>query len=119
MKKIGFVGVFDKTDLILCISKILTKAEARVLFIDATSIQKTKYVIPTIMPTISYLTDYQGIDIAVGFGDINQVKGYCGIEENDSFEDAVAGCVRKVVRDLLKKETHLLKQLETVNSTEE
>ena len=79
MKKIGFVGVFDKTDLILCISKILTKAEARVLFIDATSIQKTKYVIPTIMPTISYLTDYQGIDIAVGFGDINQVKEYCGI----------------------------------------
>ena len=86
MKKIGFVGVFDKTDLILCISKILTKAEARVLFIDATSIQKTKYVIPTIMPTISYLTDYQGIDIAVGFKDINQVKGYCGIEENDSLD---------------------------------
>lgn len=45
--------------------------------------------------------------------------GWYKIEENDSFEDAVAGCVRKVVRDLLKKETHLLKQLETVNSTEE
>ena len=44
--------------------------------------------------------------------------GWYKIEENDSFEDAVAGCVRKVVRDLLKKETHLLKQLETMNSTE-
>lgn len=38
--------------------------------------------------------------------------GWYKIEESESFEDSVAGCVKKVVKELLKKESHLLKQLE-------
>lgn len=86
MKKVGFVGVFDKTDLILCIAKILEKAQRKVLFIDATSLQKSKYVIPTITPTISYLTTFKGIDVAVGFKNVNQVKQYIGIDEDTKLD---------------------------------
>ena len=45
--------------------------------------------------------------------------GWYKIEENDSFEDSVSDCVRKVVKELLKKETQLLKQMEMAERTEE
>ena len=86
MRNIGFVGVFDKTDLILCLSKILIKSQQRVLFIDGTSIQKTKYVVPSIIPTKSYITSYQEIDIAVGFENYENVIQYIGVEEEASLE---------------------------------
>lgn len=38
--------------------------------------------------------------------------GWYKIEESESFEDSVTGCVKKVIKELLKKESHLLKQLE-------
>lgn len=82
MKRIGFVGVFDKTDLILCIARVLTKAQRRVLFIDGTSLQKSKYVIPNISPTISYVTTYNDIDVAGGFRNINQIEQYIGMEDD-------------------------------------
>ena len=44
--------------------------------------------------------------------------GWYKIEENDSFEDSVSDCVRKVVKELLKKETQLLKQMEKAEWTE-
>lgn len=84
MKRIGFVGVFDKTDLILCIARVLTKAQRRVLFIDGTLLQKTKYVIPNISPTISYVTTYNDIDVAGGFRNINQIEQYIGMEDDPS-----------------------------------
>ena len=86
MRKIGFVGVFDKTDLILCLSKILIKSQQRVLYIDGTSIQKTKYVVPSIIPTSSYITTYQDIDVAVGFENYEKVIQYIGVEEEASLE---------------------------------
>ena len=86
MRKIGFVGVFDKTDLILCLSKILIKSQQRVLFIDGTSVQKTKYVVPSIIPTRSYITTYQDIDVAVGFEKYEKVIQYIGVEEEASLE---------------------------------
>ena len=86
MRKIGFVGVFDKTDLILCISKILIKSQQRVLFIDGTSVQKTEYVVPSIIPTRSYITTYQDIDIAVGFENYDKVIQYIGIEEEANLD---------------------------------
>ena len=86
MRKIGFVGFFDKTYLILCLSKILIKSQQRVLYIDGTSIQKTKYVVPSIIPTRSYITTYQDIDIAVGFENYEKVIQYIGVEEEASLE---------------------------------
>lgn len=82
MKKIGFIGVFDKTDLIIYVSRVLVEMGKRVLIIDSTVNQKAKYVVPTINPTTSYVTEYEGIDVSVGFRDYNSIKRYLGFPES-------------------------------------
>lgn len=90
MKRIGFIGGYDKTDLILNIAKILTVLENRVLVIDATVSQKARYVVPVINPTTMYVTEYEEIDIAVGFHHEDDIKKYLGIAEDlDSEYDIV------------------------------
>lgn len=86
MRKIGFIGVYDKIDLILCIAEILTKAGKKVIVSDATTIQKSKYVVPVINPTKSYITEYEGIDVAVGFDSIDNIRQYLGLEDNENME---------------------------------
>lgn len=86
MKKIGFIGVYDKTDLILCIAKVLTEAGKKVMVMDATINQKSKYVVPVINPTKSYITEFEKIDVAVGFNTIEEVKQYLGLEREEKLE---------------------------------
>ena len=76
MKKIGFIGAYDKTDLIIYIAKILTVLNQKVLVIDATINQKARYVVPVINPTTEYVTEYEDIDIAVGFQNVEGIKRY-------------------------------------------
>ena len=86
MKKIGFIGAYDKIDLIIYIAKILTVLGKRVLVVDATTNQKARYVIPVINPSKTYVTEYEEIDIAVGFKDIDDIKSYLGISEKQEME---------------------------------
>ena len=86
MKKIGFIGAYDKTDMILSIAKVLTMAGKHVLVMDNTITQKCKYVVPVINPTRSYITTYEEIDVAVGFEDINDLKQYVGLDEEENLE---------------------------------
>jgi len=86
MKKIGFIGAYDKTDIILSIAKVLTMANKKVLVLDNTITQKCKYVVPVINPTRSYVTTYEDIDVAVGFENIERLKQYLGLEENEKLE---------------------------------
>ena len=79
MKKIGFIGCYDKTDLIIYIAKILVASGKRVLVIDSSINQKAKYVVPVIKPTTSYVTEFENIDVAVGFEDFCQIKAYLGM----------------------------------------
>lgn len=79
MKKIGFIGSYDKTDLIIYIAKILVGMGRRVLVIDATVNQKAKYVVPVIKPTMSYVTEFEEIDVAVGFHNYDEIKEYLGM----------------------------------------
>ena len=79
MKKIGFIGAYDKTDLILNLAKIMTVMGKKVLVIDSTLLQKAKYIVPVINPTTSYITNFEDIDVAVGFEDIEQIKQYLGV----------------------------------------
>ena len=81
MKKIGFIGAYDKTDLILNIAKILVSMRKKVLVIDSTINQKARYVIPAINPALSYITTFEDIDIAVGFNNVQEIKRYISIEE--------------------------------------
>ena len=88
MDTIGFIGVYDKTDLILNVSKILTGMGKKVLMIDSTVTQKAKYVVPFINPTVSYVTNFEDIDVAVGFNNLNQIKQYLGITEEIPYDTA-------------------------------
>lgn len=83
MKKIGFIGAFDKTDLIVYLARILTEIGKRVLVIDTTILQKARYIVPYIAPTKFYVTEYEGIDVAVGFEDLEAINGYIGNIENE------------------------------------
>ena len=65
MKKIGFIGAYDKTDMILNVAKIMTTMGHKVLLIDSTLDQKAKYIVPVINPTTSYVTNFEDIDVAV------------------------------------------------------
>ena len=38
MKKIGFIGAYDKTDMLLYIAKILTTMKNKVLLVDRKSV---------------------------------------------------------------------------------
>lgn len=76
MKKISFIGCYDKIDLILYIAKILVAMDKKVLVIDSTLNQKAKYIVPVIKPTKAYITEFEEIDVAVGFEDFNAIKEY-------------------------------------------
>ena len=86
MKKIGFIGAYDKTDLIIYVAKILTTLGKKMLVIDATTNQKARYIVPVINPTASYITEYEEIDIAVGFSNLKEIKKYLGIPEEQELE---------------------------------
>lgn len=90
MKTVGFIGGYDKTDLLLYISRILTLAGKKVILIDTATMQKTKYVVPTISPTASYITEFEGFDVAVGFKDPKMIKGYLGVDENKELDYDIA-----------------------------
>ena len=79
MKKIVFIGGYDKSDTIIYISKILSLLNQRILVIDTTLLQKTKYIVPTMTPTAKYVTTYDGIDIAIGFSNMQDLIQYLGI----------------------------------------
>lgn len=86
MKTIGFIGAYDKTDLIIYIARILTAMNKRVLVIDTTFLQKAKYIVPAISPAKTYITTYEDIDIAVGFYDYYSIKSYLGISEQANLD---------------------------------
>ena len=92
MKKIGFIGAYDKTDLILNIAKILTTMEKRILVIDSSINQKAKYVVPAIDPTVSYITSFEDIDVAIGFNDLDEVKKYTGVNEELPYDILLIDC---------------------------
>lgn len=79
MKKIGFIGAYDKTDLILYVAKILVEMGRKVILIDTTLTQKARYIVPVIKPSKSYVTEFEGIDIAVGFENMDNIKEYLGM----------------------------------------
>ncbi len=80
MKTIGFLGSYDKIDLLLYVAKILSLANKKVLLVDSTINQKTRYIVPAIKPTKSYITEFEGFDVAVGFNNLEEIKEYQGTD---------------------------------------
>lgn len=90
MRRIGFIGAYDKTDFIVYVSKILVEMGKRVLLIDGTVTQKAKYIIPTIEPSTTYVTEFEGIDVAVGFKTIEEIKDYLGFSKEENLDYDIA-----------------------------
>ena len=87
MKKIGFIGAADKTDLITYVAKVLELLGKKVIVVDTTILQKSKYVVPTIDPTKSYVTDFGNVDYAIGFENISDVARYLGVKESSNMDN--------------------------------
>lgn len=79
MRKIGFIGAYDKTDFMVYVAKILVEMGRKVLVVDGTLTQRAKYIIPVIKPSKSYVTEFEGIDIAVGFDNFDSIKEYLAL----------------------------------------
>lgn len=90
MKKIGFIGAYDKTDMLLHIAKILTALGTKTVVIDSTINQKAKYVVPVINPTTSYITEFEEFDVAVGFKNFDAMEQYLGLGETEELEYDIA-----------------------------
>jgi len=80
MKKVNFIGSYDNIDFVLYIAKLLTEMDKKVLFIDGTIMQKARYIVPSINPSKSYVTEFEGIDVAVGFKNYENIKQYLGVD---------------------------------------
>ena len=81
MKKIGFIGAFDKTDLILYVARILVELQKKVLIVDSTILGKARYTVPSISPSKYYVTEFEGIDVAIGFNNLENIADYLGVYE--------------------------------------
>ena len=92
MKNIGFIGAYDKTDLLLNIAKILTTMNFKVLVVDSTINQKARYVVPAIDPTVSYITSFEDIDVAIGFNNLIEIQRYAGSTGELPYDIALIDC---------------------------
>ena len=81
MKKIGFIGAFEKADLIINLAKVIRSANKKVLVVDATILGKTKYIVPKISPSKFYITEFERVDFAIGFNSIEEIQNYLGTDE--------------------------------------
>lgn len=86
MKTIGFIGAYDKIDLIIYIARLLVEMNKKVMIIDTTTLQKAKYIVPSISPSKTYVTEFEGIDVAVGFKEYSSIKEYLGMSQLTAFE---------------------------------
>lgn len=84
MEKIVFVGGYDKTDMLFYVAKILRTLGNKVLVVDATISQKARYIIPTLTPTLTYITTSDSVDFAIGFDSMDKLKAY--IDEEGKIE---------------------------------
>ena len=79
MEQIAFIGTFDKKDLLLNIAKVLTECGSKVLIVDATLMQRLKYIVPKVSNnSITYISEYLGIDVALGFVNLESIAQYLG-----------------------------------------
>lgn len=75
MKKIAFIGGFDKLDLILYIGVVLKTLGKKVLIVDSTDMQKSKYLIPSMEENKDkYIATAQDVQVAIGYSSYGEVE---------------------------------------------
>lgn len=83
MEQIGFIGFYDKKDILLNIGKIFSYLGKKTLVVDATMMQRMRYIVPKVSAnnSITYVSEYQGTDVAVGFMNLGQIAQYFGANQ--------------------------------------
>ena len=83
MEQIGFIGFYDKKDILLNIGKIFSYLGKKTLIVDATMMQRMRYIVPKVSAnnSITYVSEYQGTDVAVGFMNLGQIAQYLGTNQ--------------------------------------
>ena len=83
MEQIGFIGFYDKKDILLNIGKIFSYLGKKTLVVDATMMQRMRYIVPNVSAnnSITYVSEYQGTDVAVGFMNLGQIAQYLGANQ--------------------------------------
>lgn len=78
MEQIGFLGSFDKKDILIDVGKVMTELGKKVLVVDATLMQRLKYIVPNVSNngSITYISEYQGVDVALGFMNLMGIAQY-------------------------------------------
>lgn len=99
MKKVGLIGAYDKANLIIYAAKVLRNLDYNVLVVDTSSIQKIKYIIPSINPTKSYITNFENIDFAVGFENWKEIEKYLGIRFDSNEEEKIEKNSKKINKE--------------------
>ena len=80
MEQIGFIGSYDKKDLLLNVAKVLDNLGKKALIVDATTFQRLRYIVPRIgnIQGNTYVSEYQSVDVALGFMNLNGIMQYLG-----------------------------------------
>jgi thiol-disulfide isomerase/thioredoxin len=77
MQVIGMLGYVDKYDFVINLAKTINIMDKSVLVVDATFEKKLKYIVPALDNIGNqYVTQYDGIDFAVGFESMHDVEDY-------------------------------------------
>ena len=89
MKSVGFIGQMDCSGFVLCVARLLEALNKKVIYIDATKEQKTRYTVPIILTANrqeQYVTQYDRVEVAVGFNNILELKKYM-FSKGEDFND--------------------------------
>lgn len=86
MEKIAFIGSYDKADMIICVAKILSLMNKKVIVIDSTALSKTRYIVPTMQASKQYITTFENVDVAIGFESFEQIKAYNSLSKTDTLD---------------------------------
>ena len=92
MEQIGFLGAYDKKDLLINVATVLTSAGKSVLIVDATSVQRMRYVVPNVSTnqSFTFVSEYSKIDVALGFMNLNGVAQY--LRKNLNYDYILIDC---------------------------
>ena len=92
MEQIGFIGSYDKKDLLLNVGTVLTNLGKSVLIVDATSVQRMRYVVPNVSmnQSFTFVSEYSKIDVALGFMNLNGVAQY--LRKNLNYDYILIDC---------------------------
>ncbi len=89
MKSVGFVGQMDNNGFVLCIARIVAAFGKKVILVDATSTQKTRYTVPRpagISRQEQLITQYDSVEVAIGFNNILELKKHM-LSNGEDFND--------------------------------